>query len=595
MNYVIEFIIPLVYYILTNGLSVLIFKKSFGKTLPMTIMITSFNIFISQILFKTFLIGYIINLILPIIFIILLIKNRKNLEQFKKDFFSNGFYTFIIFYIGIFIFDLNRKFTKWDEYSHWGVMVKEMLRLDKLYSSELSTLMVHKDYPPMISIYELFYTKLTFVFKEETLIKTLHLFNASLIIPFIDNNVCKKNIIKSVTAILSMFLIILLFDQHDIINTIYIDYTVSLLTAYMLSIVFIEENNLTKFNIINLIIGLSFLILSKQIGLPFCLMIIFLFILKTILKTKPNKSMIINILLVTIIPIIFFFGWNKYVSKLDIEKQFVISNVIEKRVEPWQKEALNNYLIAIKNRSLLTSYIKLSYIFLLIIVLLLLYLVCKKIYNKKEIIILGSTYTLGFIGYFLVMLGLYTTSFGPYEGVILASFDRYMPSFVLICISSIYMIYIKNSSLKKTLIILTILLLIQNPIKLKRLIPKVKKTEEHIFQIQADKIKRNTKANTKVFLIAQNTSGEYQFGVKFYLDTQTTNLNSFNLPTSNIDDYEKYYNENIKEYMLEFDYLYLSKLDESFYQKYHFLFNEPIKENNLYKIDNDKLILMEEK
>lgn len=593
MSYIICFVIPLVYFTCANGVSVLLFKKSFGKCIPMTLMSTSIIVFFSQVFFKTFIVGYVVNILLVVLFLFLLIRNKNNLFEFKKNFFSNGFYTFIIFYICIFFFDLNRKFTKWDEYSHWGVMVKEMFRLDKFYSSKLSTLMVHKDYPPIIPIFELFYSKLTWSFKEENLIKALHLFNACLIIPFIDNNSNKKReIVKSFICLICLFLLILLFDQHGVINTIYIDYTVSLLTAYLLSFVFIEKNLLERFNIINLLIGLSFLILSKQIGLPFCLMIEFLYIIRLLISKKYKNKSIIVVAVITFVPLIFFIGWSRYISTLKVEKQFVISDVVDKRVEKWQKEASTNYINAVKNESMLTSYLKVNYITCLILVLILLHFVCRKEYSRKEKNLLGIVYALGFIGYFFVMLALYTTSFGSDEGVHLASFNRYMPSFVMLCVSSLYMIFISNYSLKKILVLLFVLIIVQNPLELRKLIPKVKKTPQHIFEIQANKLKNNTKKNTKVFLIAQDTVGEYQFGVKFYLDTQTTNLEYFNFPTRNIDDYERYYEKNIKSYISSFDYLYLSKIDSEFSKKYDFLFNEEIKENNLYKIENDKFIII---
>ena len=114
----------------------LISKRSFGKCIPITLFLTAFSLYISQFLFHTFHIGFFINLLFPVAFILLLfIKyKKKELTEFKRLFFSNGFYSFIIIYIFIYIFDFYRVFTKWDEFSHWGVMVKEMIRLDKFYS-----------------------------------------------------------------------------------------------------------------------------------------------------------------------------------------------------------------------------------------------------------------------------------------------------------------------------------------------------------------------------------------------------------------------------------------------------------------------------
>lgn len=131
----------------------------------------------------------------------------------------------------------------WDEFSHWGVMVKEMFRLDQFYSINLSTLMVHKDYPPILQLYELFYLKIAGGYNEIYLIRALHLFEFSLLIPFISKyeDKSKLRILKSIIFIVVTYLLILLFDCHGVINTIYTDYFMALLTAYLLGIIITEK------------------------------------------------------------------------------------------------------------------------------------------------------------------------------------------------------------------------------------------------------------------------------------------------------------------------------------------------------------------
>lgn len=52
----------------------------------------------------------------------------------------------------VLVVDYKRCFSNWDELSHWGKMVKEMLRTDLFYSENISDLLVHKDYPPFLYI-----------------------------------------------------------------------------------------------------------------------------------------------------------------------------------------------------------------------------------------------------------------------------------------------------------------------------------------------------------------------------------------------------------------------------------------------------------
>lgn len=608
-----DLFIPLIYFILTNGLFVLLFNKSFGKCIPITLIISTFTLYISQFLFKTFNIGVIINILFPFIFLLLIFIKRKkeNVQVFYKNFFSNGFYIFLVIYICIYIFDFYRVFTKWDEFSHWGVMVKEMYRLDRFYSVKQSTLMVHKDYPPIIQLFEFFYSKLCGGYKEAYLERAIHLLNLSFFIPFVSEKEQSKKqvLLKTLLITISIFMIYLLFDRHNIINTIYVDYTMAITTAYLLATISIEKDLFQKFTIINLSLGLTFLLLIKQMSLPLYAMILFLFIMNILLKEKGKRLSKENLkklckiaILLIIIPILTMKSWNCYIEKLKIEKQFDLKDIKIMELkninngtkgEKYQQQSIKNYFRAIKTENMTTSYLHITYLECFIITIVLLYVLWslnKKTISKQQIILIGITLTLGYIGYSFVMLILYVFSFGPIEGPSLASFERYMPTFVLICLSLIFMLFIYNNKTKKDLhklVMLTaILILIQSPLSINKCYPRIKKSQMSGFEKLANSIKEKTKNKSKIYVIAEDSVGDYQFYIKYYLEDKTTNLVYFDLPVKDIENYEDYYNKNIKEYMLKFDYLFLAKLNKEFKEKYSFLFeNNTIEEGNLYKIE----------
>jgi len=405
----ISFVLPLAFFILSNMTTVLITKKSFGKVLPLTMMLSSLTLFLTQVLFHTFFIGFIVNIflaIVPIIYIIISKHKKKDLKEFKSNCLTPGLYAFIFIYIGVFIFDFNRHFTVWDEYSHWGVMVKEMLRLDKFYSVNASTLMVHKDYPPIISIFEMFYCKLIGAYKEPYLITSLHLFSLSFFIPALSEKSLKSKklefIIKITLIMLSIFLTFLLFDGHGILNTIYTDYTLAVIVSYMLYIIVTEKNITSNFSVIVLSISSCFLLLTKQMGLPLYLMVLFIYALENILKKKLytlknikkiNYIKFLKILiLLIIIPLFIWKGWSNYIQALNIKGQFELGdlNILEikdmltkTKGKDYQHEVIDKYPVALINKKISTSYIKLTYVscvFLMIIIFLV-----ESIFMKKSI------------------------------------------------------------------------------------------------------------------------------------------------------------------------------------------------------------------
>ena len=264
-------------------------------------------------------------------------KSKTILKKIHNNFITNSFYFFIIVLIFFSIFDFNRVYTHWDEFSHWGEMLKEMIRTDKFYSSSLSVLQVHKDYPPIIQLFELFIIKLFGSYKECYAIFALHLLELSLFTFLIDDSIKldKKNlIIGTFFTILLIFLYIILFDLHGIVNSIYIDYFLAFLVAYILITIFLSKDKTSIFTLLNISISSSFLLLTKQIGISLYAMIIFFYFICLIMdnkKIKISKGNIIVLLkivfLIIVVPILLLLWWNSYIKRLNIDSQFNVSDI----------------------------------------------------------------------------------------------------------------------------------------------------------------------------------------------------------------------------------------------------------------------------
>ena len=266
------FFVPIIYILLATATLVIILKQKFGKCLPITLLGSTVVLFLSQILFNTFKIGLYVNWAFALSSIVLIISMiiRKKTDDFKKNFFTTGFWATVIIYFFIYIFDFKRSFTRWDEFSHWGVMVKEMLRLDKFYIVDASTLMVHKEYPPIIQLFEMFWVQLSGgTFSEARVIRAFHFLELSFFIPFLEMDKEKgKTILKTIAKTISLAFIVLLtllfFDDHTIMNTIYVDYMLSILVAYGIAVVFIDKGKLTPITIISLTLSLLAVLLTNR-------------------------------------------------------------------------------------------------------------------------------------------------------------------------------------------------------------------------------------------------------------------------------------------------------------------------------------------
>lgn len=609
-------LLPLLYFILFTASLCFAFKRSFAKLIPLSFVLTTLIMFISQFLFKTFTVGFIINIIFCFIFLPFLIIKRENLKEFKTNFFSIGLLAFIIIYLFFFVFDYSRGFCVWDEFSHWGLMVKEMFRLDNFYSVASSTLLVHKDYPPMLQIFELFNIKIIGHYDESMLKIILHVFEFSMFIPALDSLSKADKKYKKVFGIISIlvisFLMVLLFDEHRVINSIYTDYPLSLFTAYVFFYILIERKDLLSIkNNIILMLYLSFLILVKQMSLAFYAIIIFYYLLNCIIYRKNKKinikKIVICILCLVIIPFFHYKLWSNYIQNLNVISQFETRDVriletlnvlTSNKGENYQIETAHNYINSIINDGFSTGIINFNIIQLFIIISFIIYLFHyfnKTKTSKKDAIVLWITITIGLVGYLYLLLCLYVWSFGPVEGPNLASIERYIGAFFMIPFALFIMIFysLMNKNKKSIVIkmfgLLVVALAITNINQFKYLIPSIVASENNTYEQEAKRINKVIeKKNVDILTVSNDL--KYNYYVNYYLAPNSMNNYLFNSNEyySNKMDIKQYYETKIKKEMINYDYLYLYNVDDDYIENYEIIFNNiDLDDGKIYKIIKD--------
>lgn len=617
LDYVISFVAPLAYFLFFNATLVQLTRKSFGKCLPISMMLSAFLLFFSQLMFGTFWVGFIIGILFAIVAVPLLIIRRKKWQEFRKLYFTAGMVTFLLIYIGVYIFDLCRGFSVWDEFMHWGMMVKEMARLDKIYTVDASNLMVHKDYPPIMQLFELFWTKLCGGFNEACVTRALHTFELSLVVPFIAEKIvskkdCWKNVLAGMAGVFSTIMVILLFDTSGTIGTIYTDYVMALIVAYLLLTILINKK-ITWFEIFTIVTGGSFLLLLKQMGLPLYLMVLcFLIGILWLRKQCPIKKYLMNIgykknifcIVALLIPFVLWFIWSRAID--GISQQFELSSfsikefakILLGRGELWQSTTVNNYTTALTQSNITTSYIQMSYVQSVVLFIGLMYCVYKifKMKDfKKEMLFLTIIVVIGSIGYAVTMLLLYTSpSFGEIEGPKLASYSRYMGTFSILMISLVVFITMWYGIVKHrrgVICLVAIIGCLMIPPEVYALVsPKTEQVDIHnVYELDARKISDLVPEDKSVYLLAQEREmgGGYNFFVQYYATPRKFSWKSWDTgwPTDSKTNAKKYYEETVLPEMIGYDYMLVVEANDKFTNKYcDELKICPVKEGDLYKI-----------
>ncbi|CAG9621136.1 hypothetical protein [Sutcliffiella rhizosphaerae] len=213
--------------------------------------------------------------------------------------------------------------THYDDFSHWGLIVKEMFQVNGLPDGR--TMVDFKNYPPGSAVF-IFYILSIFGYAESyALMAQAFLISSALIVLFI--SIKWNNIGKLVLAI--VIFLTLLTINGTYIYTLLVDGLLGFVALAITIIAFHYRHDWRKSVAVNAPI-LILLLLIKDSGKVFFLInicIILLFVIKNQLKDKTIKNLRLKamsrvIIAVLVIPLSLNFLWGQYVDKVYQESNY---------------------------------------------------------------------------------------------------------------------------------------------------------------------------------------------------------------------------------------------------------------------------------
>ena len=266
-----QFILPLLFIL---GLALFVsagFNLSFEKALPVGVLGSVLLTFLFG--FFDLRIGLVISVVISITSIpIAIIKIKQTKYDILGLFFNIYFISSLIIYLFLFILNAGKCFDRWDEYSHWGMMTKEMYRLNKYYYVEGSVLTAHPEYPPLTQIWQYMWCKLIGTFKESSLYNAKLTFCLSILLSIVSRitGSYKKAALK--VPLISLLVIFLAavpaLADGSMYRTIYAEGTMVILTVYTIVSVLYPDND-KRYDLIAYAMSMASLVLVKQIGILF--------------------------------------------------------------------------------------------------------------------------------------------------------------------------------------------------------------------------------------------------------------------------------------------------------------------------------------
>ena len=597
--------IPLLWILSTSFILTSLLKIRVEKTLWLTLIIPGLVLLFFG-MFHQLRLGFILLLSLNLFYFIYYIFRCRDKNIDYQNYFTYGLLLFIIIYFLIIIQNKYTVFITWDEFTHWGKMVRDNLELNGLYSViESST--YHKNYPPIISLIQSFWCLLSGGFSETYCYRAINIFVFSVIFSLFDFKKEKRimNYYRE-TILLVLFFLVSIIPLREIYNlfvSIYLDVIVSFFSA-----IFIYKsytiNMKDKFQIFNYILLGITLIYVKQIAIAFFFMGIFILILRNIL----SKSLIINLkklILILVIVLGFFIMWDIYTipvkhlsqfnySSIDLHELYDISiNNIGIDYKLLTKE---HYISSLLNTPLINTPFNMSYVQFSIILTIIITLLTYSKVNILKSLILPCAFVIGIIGYAFTQYTLYLFCYSVYEATNLASYCRYMNIFILFGLYLILFLVYKRAKESKKHSVNVIIIIFIISISINGLLsfdfmnsnrvgffmlPDTPPLVEQLNNIEI-------KDNKKIIIIDNEPE---RFKIIPYLNFYYPKIHADEFCLANIEIpagpfCSSLTNEAFKEYVSGYDYLYTMYYDYPFYDTWTETFTEYLLINRLYEIND---------
>lgn len=547
----------------------------------------------------------------------------KNHHQIKiTDLFSCSFLLFFLYYIfACFAFRQYYPY-EWDEFSHWMLLIKNMIYFDNFGITGASTVMF-SGYPPAAGLFESFFNLFSASFHEGSSYLGFNILVISLLISLLKEYHREDNL-----KILMAFLIVLavpLIFYKNVYGFVYVDSLLGIMFARLIYMI-ISTEKYDLFFIYNFSISSAVLVLTKASGKGLYVFALLVLLIDFIFFGRKQTINGINIqnklvrsvawMSILIVPLAADRSWNLYLKLYGLKEAWnsstiTIQNLLQlfSRQIPWYRRAVRrSFIDAFFN---LTPFgdldLKCSYFLLLVVFMLIMFMIARQGENKKRVYCLGIVLSASYILYTISLLILYFFSFGEYEASQLASFGRYMNTIALgnMLIAAILLLnpaaihrnLLRTAKSKEAAchlnrhVIIMVLILFMTSVELKNLfIWQALKSEHQDLTIHMKAINEILDATTdKVYCIAQGTGG-YDYLIMQYALTPV-HTDGYSIANEPISMYARKF--SAKQWSDElikgnYTYVYLYIIDDQFCLDFGELFADPnnISEYTLYRVES---------
>lgn len=237
-----------------------------------------------------------------------LLYNKKGICL--KELISPGLLVFASFSVLILLYNAGMERSSWDEFSHWGMAVKDMYYFNSFSKHAESTVSLIR-YPPFVTLFQYFAEYQNGLFSENLLYVAFQILLLGFLIAGI-RNISFRNIRLLPTGLAISLLVPVIFFPSAF-NLIMVDPMLAVIAAYVLFCYYTEP--MSVFNFLRIAGGLFALVLTKEMGFPLAGMLSLVLIADGIYKKgKLRNRGLIPLCALTCVALLVFASWRLYLA-----------------------------------------------------------------------------------------------------------------------------------------------------------------------------------------------------------------------------------------------------------------------------------------
>ena len=373
-------------------------------------------------------------------YILTAVLKRKNIKDYFKSLLEPGYIAFIVFVVLLYFICRPIVTGAWDEYSHWALIIKNMLMTGSL--PEPGGAVIFITYPPATSLFQYMFIGIA-GWLEGMLYYAQAILIASCVSAMLTGSTVKRPLLLALSVVLPI-LAIVKFSVHNIFN-IFPDYLMAVMAAA--AFVMYYKSEYTKADMIKLLPIMFALSLVRANAVMFVVFAVFA-MGAVLLAEKQLKKKILHIVLPLASAVLGIVSWQIYLKitgaqaivgkgsplfPVDFERLIAILDKF--------KSALFFTKLGTVYQPLYLASGAMAFAFMAAVLTVILNIMLKKHANiRKKVLYVNVSFFILFGIYSLSLILGYQYIFTKPEALSLASYSRYMGTFFIFWIISIFFV-----------------------------------------------------------------------------------------------------------------------------------------------------------